>query len=359
MKGASVDELVEHCDAVAQRDPAGGLLPADRRRRHPAADGVLAPLRRHRQRDRDQDGAVQPLPHARRRARRGRCARRGPRDALHRQRRPHRARPAGAVRGEARRRRGDACASAAACSVTGACGRRARSSMLERIHRAIDSRPDRDPLLALDSRVTDCNSAFFDVAHDFAGCIPGCHEVLRRQGLLEGIWCLDPDGDAFAGTGARRSTASAASTPICPTTRSSRATSRAGWPECNDPHAPFARCRGRVSGFGRPAPLPQHGPPAARPYTLGIAAHLLLLLAWYLFVRIGEVPQVRHAVAGDTLRRAAVSPTTTGGATSRSPAPRSSAATPGAGGRRARWRCCSPGRRRSRRCCCRCWSRST
>ncbi len=47
-------------------------------------------------------------------------------------------------------------------------------------------------LLALDSRVTDCNAAFFDVAHDFRGCIAGCHEVLRRQGLLEGTWCLDP-----------------------------------------------------------------------------------------------------------------------------------------------------------------------
>ncbi len=47
-------------------------------------------------------------------------------------------------------------------------------------------------LLALDSRVTDCNSAFFDVANGFAGCIAGCHEVLRRQGLLEGIWCLEP-----------------------------------------------------------------------------------------------------------------------------------------------------------------------
>ncbi len=47
-------------------------------------------------------------------------------------------------------------------------------------------------LLALDSRVTDCNSAFFDVANAFRGCIAGCHEVLRRQGLLEGIWCLDP-----------------------------------------------------------------------------------------------------------------------------------------------------------------------
>jgi len=52
---------------------------------------------------------------------------------------------------------------------------------------AIDAR-----LLALDSRVTDCNSAFFDVANNFHGCIAGCHEVLRRQGLLEGIWCLDP-----------------------------------------------------------------------------------------------------------------------------------------------------------------------
>jgi len=48
-------------------------------------------------------------------------------------------------------------------------------------------------LLALDSRVTDCNSAFFDVVNDFKGCIAGCHEILRRQGLLEGIWCLDPD----------------------------------------------------------------------------------------------------------------------------------------------------------------------
>jgi dihydrodipicolinate synthase/N-acetylneuraminate lyase len=47
-------------------------------------------------------------------------------------------------------------------------------------------------LLALDSRVTDCNSAFFDVANDFRGCIAGCHEVLRRQGLVERIDCLDP-----------------------------------------------------------------------------------------------------------------------------------------------------------------------
>jgi hypothetical protein len=41
--------------------------------------------------------------------------------------------------------------------------------------------------------VTDCNAAFFDAANQFAGCIAGLHEVLRRQGLLEGIWCLEPN----------------------------------------------------------------------------------------------------------------------------------------------------------------------
>jgi hypothetical protein len=54
-------------------------------------------------------------------------------------------------------------------------------------------------LLALDARVTDCNSAFFDVANNFDGCIAGCHEVLRRQGLMEGIWCLDPSEDLSPG----------------------------------------------------------------------------------------------------------------------------------------------------------------
>ncbi|KZE90014.1 dihydrodipicolinate synthase family protein [Microbacterium sp. TNHR37B] len=46
-------------------------------------------------------------------------------------------------------------------------------------------------LLALDSQVTDANRAVYDAVHDFAGCIPGVHEVLRRQGLLDGVWCLD------------------------------------------------------------------------------------------------------------------------------------------------------------------------
>jgi hypothetical protein len=66
-------------------------------------------------------------------------------------------------------------------------------AQLERIHRAVAAGAIEPALLALDARVTDCNSAFFDVAHDFAGCIPGCHEVLRRQGLLESISCIDPE----------------------------------------------------------------------------------------------------------------------------------------------------------------------
>ena len=52
--------------------------------------------------------------------------------------------------------------------------------------------PATPELLALDAQVTEMNAAIFDVAHDFQGCIAGCHEVLRRQGLLEGTWCLDP-----------------------------------------------------------------------------------------------------------------------------------------------------------------------
>ena len=47
-------------------------------------------------------------------------------------------------------------------------------------------------LLRASVEITDANAAFFDAANHFAGCIAGLHEVLRRQGLLEGIWCLDP-----------------------------------------------------------------------------------------------------------------------------------------------------------------------
>jgi dihydrodipicolinate synthase/N-acetylneuraminate lyase len=48
-------------------------------------------------------------------------------------------------------------------------------------------------MLRLSAEVTDTNAAFFDAANEYAGCIAGIHEVLHRQGLLEGIWCLDPE----------------------------------------------------------------------------------------------------------------------------------------------------------------------
>lgn len=48
-------------------------------------------------------------------------------------------------------------------------------------------------LLRRQVEFTDANAALFDAANGFAGCVPGIHEVLRRQGLLEGTWCLDPD----------------------------------------------------------------------------------------------------------------------------------------------------------------------
>jgi dihydrodipicolinate synthase/N-acetylneuraminate lyase len=53
--------------------------------------------------------------------------------------------------------------------------------------------------LALAHELTDTNAALFDVAHEFRGCIAGIHEVLRRQGLLAGRWCLDPEEDLSPG----------------------------------------------------------------------------------------------------------------------------------------------------------------
>lgn len=53
--------------------------------------------------------------------------------------------------------------------------------------------------LTLAQQVTDANAAIFDAVHQFHGCIPGIHEVLRRQGLLEGRWCLDPHEELSPG----------------------------------------------------------------------------------------------------------------------------------------------------------------
>ena len=66
--------------------------------------------------------------------------------------------------------------------------------LLNELHGLIDSGAPIPPeLLTRAIKITDSNAAFFDAAHQFAGCIPGLHEVLRRQGLLPGIWCLDPN----------------------------------------------------------------------------------------------------------------------------------------------------------------------
>lgn len=70
---------------------------------------------------------------------------------------------------------------------------------LARIHTAIDTGVIDADLLALNSKITDCNRTVFDVENDFAGCIPGCHEILRRQGLLEGTWCLNPSENLSPG----------------------------------------------------------------------------------------------------------------------------------------------------------------
>jgi dihydrodipicolinate synthase/N-acetylneuraminate lyase len=54
-------------------------------------------------------------------------------------------------------------------------------------------------LLAQAASLTDANAALFDARNGFAGCIAGVHEILRRQGLLAGRWCLDPNEDLSPG----------------------------------------------------------------------------------------------------------------------------------------------------------------
>jgi dihydrodipicolinate synthase/N-acetylneuraminate lyase len=188
MKGASVDELIEHCAAVAAEVPligfylqtaVGGIaLPAEFWRRFAAIENVvaikIAPFNRYKTLDVVR-GVV--------------AARAEERVALYTGNDDHivldLAAPFAVRRGKEEVRvriRGGLLGHWSVWT-------RSAVSLFERIRAGkVD-----EELLALDSRVTDCNSAFFDVAHDFAGCIPGCHEVLRRQGLLEGTWCLDPN----------------------------------------------------------------------------------------------------------------------------------------------------------------------
>jgi dihydrodipicolinate synthase/N-acetylneuraminate lyase len=64
--------------------------------------------------------------------------------------------------------------------------------LLDRVQRARENDAVDLALLREGAALTDANGAIFDAAHGFAGCIPGIHEILRRQGLLQGTWCLDP-----------------------------------------------------------------------------------------------------------------------------------------------------------------------
>jgi dihydrodipicolinate synthase/N-acetylneuraminate lyase len=64
--------------------------------------------------------------------------------------------------------------------------------LLDRVRRARENEAVDLALLREGAALTDANGAIFDAANGFAGCIPGIHEILRRQGLLRGTWCLDP-----------------------------------------------------------------------------------------------------------------------------------------------------------------------
>jgi hypothetical protein len=64
--------------------------------------------------------------------------------------------------------------------------------LLKSVHDAKYNCARIDTVLARGAEITDANAAIFDARNQFRGCIPGIHEVLRRQGLLAGRWCLDP-----------------------------------------------------------------------------------------------------------------------------------------------------------------------
>ncbi|HVL59653.1 MAG TPA: dihydrodipicolinate synthase family protein [Burkholderiaceae bacterium] len=191
MKGASVDQLIEHCAAVAEQIPligfylqpaVGGIvLPVQFWQRFAAIDNVIAikiaPFNRYRTLDVAR-GVV--------------LAGAEDRVTLYTGNDDHIV--LDLVTPLAVRRGSDEVRVRIRGGLLGhwSVWTQRAVDLLERAHAAVAEGSVDEDLLALDSRVTDCNAALFDVANDFAGCIPGCHEVLRRQGLLEGIWCLDP-----------------------------------------------------------------------------------------------------------------------------------------------------------------------
>jgi hypothetical protein len=201
MAGASEDELIAHCAAVAAEIPVVGfylqpavggiVLPASFWRRFAAIDNVIAikiaPFDRYRTLD-----VVRGVVEA------------GAEDRIT------------LLTGNDdhivadlltpfRFRRGDAAVTARISG--GLLGHwcvwtRRAVELVARIRRSLAEGAIDPGLLALDGAVTDCNGALFDVANDFKGCIAGVHEVLRRQGLLAGTWCLDPDESLSPGQAA-------------------------------------------------------------------------------------------------------------------------------------------------------------
>jgi len=67
------------------------------------------------------------------------------------------------------------------------------TEIFDRIKALPENSPIPPEMLILANKVTDANAAFFDAKNNYSGCIAGIHEVLRRQGIFKGIWCLDPN----------------------------------------------------------------------------------------------------------------------------------------------------------------------
>jgi hypothetical protein len=198
MKGASEDELIDHCRRVAEQIPVVGfylqpavggiVLPASFWRRFAAIDNVvaikIAPFDRYRTLDVVR-GVVEARAEERIRLLTGND------DHI-----------VADLLTPFAFRRGDELVTV---RITGGLlghwcvWTRRAVELVARIRRSLAEDAIDPALLALDAAVTDCNGAFFDVANDFKGCIAGVHEVLHRQGLLEGIWCLDRDEDLSPG----------------------------------------------------------------------------------------------------------------------------------------------------------------
>ncbi len=74
-----------------------------------------------------------------------------------------------------------------------ACWTRSAVKLFQRCRRERESGTVSSELLSIAQQITETNAAIFDAANHYRGCIAGIHEALRRDRLLDGIWCLDPN----------------------------------------------------------------------------------------------------------------------------------------------------------------------